>query len=427
MKINPIKLASIQPFKFQNFSFGNVYFAQNIDCASFSNLASFDTSLFLKREIIKEGESLEQFFDRISSSIFKDNEEKKEKEEFLLRLKKGEITLSSSCYKNLSNPQSARAYELDFDNSISKNLLLLNESIFQGVGVGINFSKSKNPTQDILKINDYFKYIQEKSPNKRPPAGIALLNWDNSDILNFIRLKNNPNYDDWCFDLSIVLDDDFFQKLEKKDKNALAVYQTLVENMLNSGEPAVIFSNKKDYICDSCAASELKKGENLTLAHINLSKFKKEGNVDWQNFKKAARILTLATNKIDENHKIGLLGYQELLDKLNVEYSSPLALEILKKAIEEIQNSGSKVAISPTSTTSRFLKTSFSIEPKKNADYFKQIKTLSVAQKQIDEDGGHGQISNTIILKENATKKDVDDIIILSKKMGLKGVSVFKK
>ena len=80
------------------------------------------------------------------------------------------------------------------------------------------------------------------------------------------------------------------------------------------------------------------------------------------------------------------------------------------------------MALSPTGTTSRILKTTPSIEPSDNTDlsYKQEIDTVSKAQKYLE-----GGISKTIKLKPNATIDDIDEIIRYSKKKNLKGITVF--
>ena len=76
--------------------------------------------------------------------------------------------------------------------------------------------------------------------------------------------------------------------------------------------------------------------------------------------------------------------------------------------------------MSPTGTTSRILKTTPSIETGL-FDYKKQLKTLEIAQKQID-----GQISNTIKITQNESEKEIDEIIKTAKQAGLKAITIFK-
>ena len=413
MIINPI-LFSPQQSKIQK-TFLPLQKPDSIDISIDSN---FNKKPLLKRKIIKENLNVAAFFEDVSMKIFKYRNE-----DFLSALKNKEITLSTSIYNNINHPNSAVGVELSKKNSTAKNLLELEDKIKNGEGIGINFSDFDEPKSEILKINDYFKY-REKS-TLRPPAGIGLLDIEHPKILDFITLKDNADYSKWCFDLSVVINDEFMKKVENNDKIAQKTYQTLLKSMKKTGEPGVIFSNDKNYLCDCCAAAPLKPNEGLTLGHINLAKFYNNKEFDYKKLKKSTQLLASALKNVDKNSYIGILGYQDLLEQMNIEYGSTKANSILENSLKIIQETAHKnnlkTAISPTGTTSRFLKTTPSIEPN-NSNYTKEIETMAIAQKYLD-----GNISKTILLDKNTTVDDVDKIIKMSYEKKLKGISVFNK
>ena len=257
-------------------------------------------------------------------------------------------------------------------------------------------------------------------------------------ILDFIHLKDNKDYKNWCFDLSVIINDDFLTKVDNnkdlilKDGskvNAKTIYNNLLSSMLKSGEPAIIFSNNENYLCDCCAAAELKENQGLKLAHINLSKFydKKTNTINYKLLKYSANLLSKGFKNIASDGFIGVLGYQKLLDYLGYNYGEKNANEILENCLKiikkEVNSNGLKTAISPTGTISRLLKTTPSIEPHKNKslNYYNEIDTLATAQKYTD-----GQISKTINLAPESNINDINQIIRYSKQKGIKGISVFK-
>ena len=413
MIINPILFSPQQP-KIQK----TFLPSQKPDSVEFSNDRNFNKKILLTRKIIKESQNLDSFFENVSIKIFK-----QKNEDFLSALKNKEITLSTSIYSNLDYPYSAIGVKLDPKNSTAKNLLQLENHIKNGQGVGINFSEFENPKSEILKINDYFKYREKTT--LRAPAGIGLLDINHPKIVDFITLKDNADYSKWCFDLSVVIDDDFMKKVENNDKKTQEIYQTLLKSMKNSGEPGIIFSNKKDYLCDCCATAPLKPNEGLTLGHINLSKFYQNGKFDYSKLKKDTEILSSAMKIIDKNSYIGILGYQDLLEQMGLEYGSTEANSILENSLKTIQETAHKnnikTAIAPTGGTSRFLKTTPSIEPKQS-NFMAEIETMSVAQKYLD-----GNISKTILLNNDTTLDDLDKIVKTSYQKNLRGISVFNK
>ncbi|MBR2068204.1 MAG: hypothetical protein IJ877_00440 [Candidatus Gastranaerophilales bacterium] len=382
----------------------------------------------IDRRIIKADENINEFFDKISAQIFPNSNTAPY---FSQLLQYGYVSLSSSCYEDLKTPYSAKAVKLNPNKFPSQNCAFLEEYIKDGTGVGVNFNNFKNPIEQIKQINGYFKFRQPST--LRPPAGIALLSINHPKIIDFIKLKDNEDPKDWCFDLSVVMDDKFLslvdtnQNVKMQDGSELPareIYNTLLNSMQKTGEPGIVFSNNPNYICDCCNAVELKEGQGMTIAHINLSKFynPKTNKCDCDYLKYASDMLSHAVKNIDKNGMLGVLGYQELLDKMNIPYGSKEANQVLEDCLTIIKMSGCKMALSPTGTTSRVLKTTPSIEPSSNQNlsYTKEIDTLAHAQKYLE-----GGISKTIHLKKGATQDDIDEIVRYSKKKNLKGITVF--
>lgn len=393
---------------------------------------NINKKVLIERKIIKENQNINSFYDSISTHIFPDS---KLAHSFSKLLQGGYIALSTSAYSDLSNPKSAIALKLDSTKNVVHHCCTLENYISKGIGIGINYSNLKNPIEEIIYTNNYFK---KREPHlRRPPAGIGLLNITHPKIMDFIALKDNANYNDWCFNLSVVMDDNFLTKVDTNQDlilddgtkiKASEVYSKLIDSMRKKGEPGIIFSNEKDFICDSCAASQLKENEALNLAQINLSKFynKESKTFDYAFLSQSANTLTMALRRIAPDGFISILGYQDLLNQMGLNYGSKEALEVLEKALltikEQSQIEGIRMCISPSGATSRILKTTPSIEPINNtyATYWDEIDTMAAAQKYLD-----GGISKTINLKPNHTTQDVDLIIRSCFQQGIKGVTVF--
>lgn len=409
MKINSINFLPVKPIKEILAKFKN-----GAKLFSFQG-AVLDKSVLVSKGIIKEDTDLDAFFDEISFKIFNENNQ-----EFSSALKRGEISLSSMAYNNIKFPYSAIATALDENKSDGYNLSRIEEYIRNGMSIGINFSNFENPTDEINKVNKYLKY---REPNiQRPPAAIGLLNINHPKIIDFIKLKYIPDFSNWCFDLSVVIDDDFMKKLENNDAQASEIYRILLDSMNKSSEPGIIFSNKKNYLCDCCAAAPLNEGEKLTLGQVNLSKFCSNNKFDFEKLKKDTQLLCSAMKKIDENSYISVLGYQDLLNKMNLKYGSDEALSLTEQIMTVISKTAHdnniKTAISPTGGVSRLLKTTPSIEPD-IPDSISEIKTMAVFQKYLD-----GNISKTLLLNDNSTTDDVDNIVKMAYKSGLRGITV---
>ena len=409
----------------------HIFVPQQKDMSSFENI-HLDKKILVDRGILKPNEDINEFLKNIAQKATNNSNNAKFLSELL---QSGFVSFSSSIYTDINNPASAVGLKLDKRKSTTQHCAQLEGFLSKGQGVGINFSSFNDPIKEIKEINSYFKF---REPNlKRPPAGIALLNINHPKIIDFISLKDNKDYKNWCFDFSVVINDNFLDLVDKNQnielsdgttKSAKEIYFKLLDSMLKSGEPGIIFSNEEDFICDCCAATQLKENEKLTLAQINLAKFYNPNTqkIDYNFLSTSASILASAIKNIDANGYIGIMGYQDLLNYLGINYGSKDALNILENCLGAIKNQAIvndvKTAISPTGTTARFLKTSPSIEPRNNQNvtYYQELDTLAVAQKYLD-----GSISKTINLKKKHTIQDIDSIIRYSKENNIKGISVF--
>jgi len=389
-----------------------------------------DKEILIAKGIILPEQNINQFFEKLSEDIFSDTEKANL---FAKNLKNGLIALSTSCLMNIKKPASAVAFKFDSFEAEDKRFQKIQDCIEKNLGIGINFNEAISPSFEILKINSFAKKIG----SKRPPALIGLLKITHPDILNFITLKDNANFDDWCFDLSVIIPNDFLAKVDKNEAimldngqiiEARKIYNTLLKSMLKKGEPGIIFSSNEDYLCDCCGCCELNQNDKLTLGHINLSNFYNvpESRFDFELLKKSTDILCKAMLKIDSNSKIGVFGYQDMLNKAKLQYGETCANILLENILKEIQiiahNNDLKTAISPTGSISRVYRTSPSIEPVGNSkmNYYNELDTLISAQKYIDEN-----ISKTLLLKKNADLTDIDNIVRYSFANGIKGITVF--
>ena len=429
MQIRPIAITRLQNIKMHsNETFSVRQRQDSFECEN----RFLNKKPLVDRKIISQNQDINEFLADFSRKIFSDTSMANSLFNFL---KDGYVSFSSNVYSNINNPKSAIAIKLDEKKTNVQNCALLEEYVKQGVGVGINFSNIAHPIEKIKYINSYFKYRQ--SEVNRPPAGIALLNINHRDIMDFISLKDSESYDDWCFDLSVVMDDEFLSKVDNDSEitlddgtkiSAKEIYIKLLNSMRKKGEPAIIFSNDKDFICDSCAASKLNENEGLTLAQVNLSRFYDEKNkkIDYNLLSQASNILASGLKNIAPDGFISILGYQDLLNKMGYIYGSKQSLELLEKCLSIINNQATlkniRTCISPSGTISRILKTTPSIEPVGNeyATYWSEIDTMATAQKYLD-----GGISKTINLKPYHTIFDIDLIIRACQKNGIKGISVF--
>jgi ribonucleoside-diphosphate reductase alpha chain len=232
---------------------------------------------------------------------------------------------------------------------------------------------------------------QVKQGGTRRGANMGILRVDHPDILDFIRAKEREG-DLNNFNLSIGLTEVFMQAVEKDEeyplvaphtkqiKNRLKareVFALLVQKAWESGDPGIIFLDRinrdnptpKQGEIEStnpCGEQPLLPYEACNLGSINLSRYIQNSGKDdilWDQLKRDIHLcvrfldnvidasrypLEKITETVRLNRKIGLgvMGWADLLFRLNIPYNSQEALNLAEKLMHFIQfeaQSASKV------------------------------------------------------------------------------------
>ena len=226
---------------------------------------------------------------------------------------------------------------------------------------------------------------QIKQGGTRRGANMAVLRVDHPDIMEFITCKKTDG-DLNNFNISVGLDEAFMAavkngrpyKLVDPSNNIPAgeldageVYDTLVKNAWESGDPGIVFLDRinKDNptpalgdieSTNPCGEQPLLPMEACNLGSINLAKFVKadasgNGSIDYRELKKTVHLaVRFLDNTIDmsryplpeidamvkSNRKIGLgvMGFADLLFQLKIPYNSKKALETAEAVMGFIQN-----------------------------------------------------------------------------------------
>lgn len=268
-----------------------------------------------------------------------------------------------------------------------------------GGGCGFSFSNLR-PTNDLVKSTNkcaggpvaFIRIFDGaldviRQGGVRHGANMAVLRVDHPDIFEFINCKNIegsiPN-----FNISVGITDEFMSAVKADstyqlinprsgavvaEVNANRVFNDIVDHAWNNGEPGLLFldeMNRHNPIphmglieaTNPCGEQPLLGHESCNLGSINLSRFIKNEKVDWDRLKYVIHIsVRFLDNVIDMNkypisqietktkatRKIGLgvMGFADMLIKLNIDYDTAEAVGMAHKLMNFITHNAREASV----------------------------------------------------------------------------------
>lgn len=245
--------------------------------------------------------------------------------------------------------------------------------LVMGRGLGFALDEVYDPKEALYKLNKIFLETEKYCSRM---AGMATLRIDHPKILEFITAKRDIDYNDFRFNISIMIDDEFMEKaiIGKKQKyknKERYIIHKIAENMHNCGEPGVLFISKIDrdnpipkikYVSVSpCAEIAMAEGEECVFGYLNLNQFIVNNEIDYKNLESATASLTrmlddtitIIEKNIGDNTMlslkrrigIGVCGLADVFLKLNLEYGSIDSLKLTKNIFSNINYFSKKESI----------------------------------------------------------------------------------
>lgn len=249
----------------------------------------------------------------------------------------------------------------------SGNILkMIEEYYLNNMGIGFNLSPFCDPVGVLRELNKHADEVAAKNSNIRFIGNMAILDYDHPDIFSFITCKQQyvlPH-----FNLSVNLSERFFQLHESgqpitfrlKRYSTIEFIETIADSIYCSAEPGMVFLDRinqnnivpslgKYFATAPCAEIGMVDGDLCMFGYINISSFYDPASkrFDCRELRNAVRVITQILDdcielQLDSSFQynavirqkrriaIGVCGFADLLDMLQIPYGSDQSIKLLQ-------------------------------------------------------------------------------------------------
>lgn len=260
---------------------------------------------------------------------------------------------------------------------------------------------ASGPISFLKVYNQAFGVIKQQN---RHGANMAVMSVEHPDILEFVHCKAKEG-EIKNFNISVGLTDRFMKAVEENDPKpwrvmfgsreygprriyrdqhdtivdvvdetmtARELFQEIIAAAWSNGEPGCVFLDRVNetnplpglgpiHACNPCGEQFLHDGDVCNLGSINLEKFAENGQVLWDRLRHVVRsAVRMLDNVVDltqyptervsvtskNNRRVGLgiMGFADMLYKLEIGYNTPEGLAIADKLMSFIQQSSHEMS-----------------------------------------------------------------------------------
>lgn len=262
------------------------------------------------------------------------------------------------------------------------------------------------------------------SGGNRRSARMSIMHWADPQIGDFLECKQESG-SHWTTNISVEVDDEFFECLAKGDDWARQVLDNIAAGMLDNGEPGIwnsSYSNEGEpnrVVCTNpCGEIALEEWENCNLGHVNLAAFvNNKGSFDIVGLVKAHRLMTRfliratygdvqdekSVTVLARNRRIGVghFGFASMLGLSGIRYSNAPNVDYIRKMLVMLAKEVDRIAcdyahylripvpvkmrtIAPTGTIAKMPGVSEGIHPIFAKYFIRRIRLSTVDPEQRD-------------------------------------------